>query len=231
MGERLIVIQAATGGYGRLSTSPALIYRLPALQLERSTTVTGAHEVQLWNDKIVLLGQQLAVFDIDLDRLAVADFPTPDPRYPSRCSAHSLRVQGDQAILAPNCGQIAIYDLPDMQLARVIPGFATFHTFDMIDGLLFVTGEDQGIRYDGRAIEVSTGREVARLKLEAQFLAAQAGHLLGITRGFATPAHATVYEPDLKAIRSDTSRAARVLAACAQANSTAMAHANLPCHR
>jgi hypothetical protein len=176
----------------------------------------GGYEMQLWNDKIVILGDQLAVYDLDLNKLAVADLPPGDSRYRSTCMRHSLRVYGELAVLGSNCGQIAVYELPAARLVRVIQGFATFHSFDAIDGLLFVAGQDD--RPEAvRVYELSTGHELARLNVEAHFLAARAGHLLAMQRSdFATPVRFTLYAPDVAAIRSDTARTRRAVA-CAKA--------------
>lgn len=219
VGDRLIVIQWDTGRE-RTSASPALIYRLPTLRAERTTTLAGGHEAQLWNDKIVLLGQQLALYDLDLNRIAVADFPVGDARHRSVCAAHSLRVHGDLAIAGTNCGQVAVYELPTLRLVRVIPGFSRSHTFDVIDNMLVVVGQDRPAPEAARVYELSTGRELARLRIQADFLAARSGYLLGMQReSFTQPVRFTRYALDLAAIRSEAARIERVNAACVQPTS------------
>lgn len=206
--DRLILIQ------GGRRTGPALIYRLPELELERSTEVIAAQDAQLWGEQIVLLGRQLAVYDLDLNPIAVLDLP---PRYPdinAGCTAQPLRIYRNLAIVGSRCYQLAVYDLSTRSLRYVLRGFANYHGFDVIDDLLFVTGNDTTEQLL-RVYDVSSGREITRLSATGQVLAASDGRLLTMKRdGFSTPARVTLYEPALDPIRSETARLARVLEGC-----------------
>ena len=86
----------------------------------------------------------------------------------------------------------------------------------VINDLLFVAGYDDAAGDVGRAYDLATGREVARLNgMTGPIIAASKGRLLTIKQtGFTTPARATVYEPALDAIGSDSARLARVRVAC-----------------
>ena len=68
---------------------------------------------------------------------------------------------------------------------------------------------------DVRAIELASGRELARIGIDASFLAIQGKSLLTMKRKhFSTPVRFTLYEVDFASIRSETSRIARTVNGC-----------------
>ena len=165
--DRLILIQ------GGQRTSPALVYRLPDLVLERSTEITGTVEAQLWGERIVTVGNQLTVYDLDLRLIAAADLP---PRYPdinANCISKPLRIYRDVAIVGSRCFQLAAYELPSLDLRYVLRGFGNYHGFDVVANQLFVTAETITLR----VYDAATGSETARLQAPGDVFAAANGRL------------------------------------------------------
>jgi hypothetical protein len=70
-----------------------------------------------------------------------------------------------------------------------------------------------------RAIDLASGVELARIPLDADFVAMGGSHLLAMKKGanFSEPLRFTLYTVDFAAIKSETARAARVRAACGAA--------------
>jgi hypothetical protein len=207
-GDRLILIQ---GGQRR---SPVLVYRLPELTLDRSTEIAAVNTAQLWGDRIVAVGSQLSLYDLDLGLVAAVDLPSSYPDINAGCTPAPLRIYRDLAILGSRCFQIAVYDLPTLGLRYTLRGFANYHGFDAIDGLLFVSGYD-GVAPHLRVYDIATSRETARLSAAGYVYAAKNGRLLMMQReGFPSTDRATVHAPVIDYIRSDSARLARVLDRC-----------------
>lgn len=213
-GDRLFVVQ---GGIIQNSQVTVLVYRLPGLKLERKTEITGGNDTALWGDKIVSIGNRLGIYDLDLREVAVVDMPKPDPDHSSNCSHGPLYISGDKAVVSANCAQLAVIDLPSARIERIIPVASFFQSFVIAEGLLFSVDLD-GNEPDVRVIELSSGRELARIGIDASFLAMQGKSLLAMKRkDFSTPVRFTLYEVDFASIRSETSRIARVLKGCGAA--------------
>lgn len=214
-GNRLLIIQAMSGNRTQ-SRAPALVLSLPDLKIEREIEVEGGFEVQLWNDKIIVVGRSVSLYDMDFNLISTAEFPARDPAsLRSSCNANSLRIYDNQAILAPNCRQIAVYDLAPLRLSQAFSGLGMFSSFDIVDGLLYVTDVDRTQNSGIRVFEFPNRRELARFSVNAQFLAAGDGKLLALDQEeWRKPAFFSIFEPDLVSIRSDTVRVARVLQAC-----------------
>lgn len=222
LGNQLLVIQGRTRDVttGEFTT-PALVLSLPDLQIIRQATIAVGVQFQRWKDKIVMVGDQLYLYDLELNQLAIARLPERDPNSPRGCTPGPLRIYEDLAIVGVNCGQIAVYDLTPLRLARVLPGFSSFLSFDVIDGVLFVTDSDISSKSGIRAYELATGRELARFPVITEFLAARNGRLVGIKPdGSLKPAAVTIYKPDIDRIRSGNAREAGVINACQADQST-----------
>lgn len=216
-GDRLLLAQS---GMSHNSTATILVYRLPGLKLERSTEIIGGNDTALWGDKIVSIGYRLGIYDLDLREIAVVDMPKPDPNLRSNCGSGPLRISGDKAVVGANCAQLAVVDLPSARIERIIPTASFFQSFAIAEGLLF-TVDPAGKTPDVRVIELSSGRELARIGIEANFLAMQGKTLLTMKhKDFSTPARFTLYEVDFAGIRSETSRSARTVNGCRAAEQT-----------
>lgn len=210
-GDRLILLQ---DGMSHSSTANALVYRLPGLKLERSTSITGGNDTALWGDKIVSIGNRLGIYDLELREIAVVDMPKPDPALRRNCGGGPLRIAGDKAVVGANCAQLAIVDLPSARIERLIPMASLHQSFAIAEGLVFTVDPD-GKAPDVRVIEIATGRELARLGIDASFLAMQGKSLLAMnSKDYSTPARFTLYEVDFAKIRSETSRVVRVVNGC-----------------
>jgi hypothetical protein len=211
VGDRLLLAQS---GLAHNSKATVLVYRLPTLKLERSTEITGGNDTALWGDKIVSIGYRLGIYDLDLREIAVVEMPKSDPKLHSNCGGGPLRISGDKAVVGANCAQLAVVDLPTARIERIIPTASFFQSFAIADGLLFTVDPD-GKAPDVRVIELSTGRELARVGIDASFLAMQGKSLLAMKyKDFSAPVRFTLYEVDFASIRSETPRTARVVVGC-----------------
>jgi uncharacterized protein len=214
-GDRLLLLQS---GMWHNSNATILVYRLPGLKLERSTEIIGGNDTALWGEKIVSIGYRLGIYDLDLREIAVVEMPKPDPNLRSNCGGGPLRISGDKAVVGANCAQLAVVDLPSARIERIIPTASLFQSFATAEGLLFTVDPD-GKAPDVRVIELSSGRELARIGIDASFLAMQGKSLLAMKRkDFSTPVRFTLYEVDFASIRSETSRIARVVNGCRAAD-------------
>jgi hypothetical protein len=210
-GDRLFLLQS---GMSHNSKATILVYRLPALKLERSSEITGGNDTALWGDKIVSIGYRLGIYDLDLREIAVVEMPKPDPNLRSNCGGGPLRITGDKAVVGANCEQLAVVDLPSARIERIIPTASFFQSFAIAEGLLFTVDPD-GKAPDVRVIELSSGRELARIGIAASSLAMQGMSLLAMKyKNFSTPVRFTLYEVDFASIRSETLRIARVVSGC-----------------
>ncbi len=208
-GDRLLIAQAGTMGKATI-----LVYSLPGLKLQRSTDITGGSKIASWGEKIVSLGYQLSIHDRDFNEIAVMNIPKGDPSLGANCEPGPLLVSGDKAVIGANCRQLAVVDLPTARIERLIPTESNFQSFAIIEGLLFTVDPDGGAP-DVRVIELSTGRELARLRIAATYLAAGGKSLLAMTkRQWLDPLKFTLYEVKLSGLRSETSRSARTLNGC-----------------
>jgi hypothetical protein len=216
-GNRLLLAQS---GWSHNSNATILVYRLPGLKLERSTEITGGNDTALWGDKIVSIGYRLGIYDLDLRKIAVVDMPKANPNLRSNCGGGPLRISGDKAVVGANCAQLAVVDLPSARIERILPTASFFQSFAIAEGLLFTVDPD-GKAPDVRVIELSSGRELARIGIDASFLAMQGKSLLAMKRkDFSTPVRFTLYEVDFASIRSETSRVARTVSGCRAAEQT-----------
>lgn len=210
-GDRLLLLQS---GMSHNNAATVLVYRLPALQLERTAQITGGNDTALWGDKIVSIGYRLGIYDLDLRQIAVVDLPVPDPSLRVNCGGGPLRISGDKAVVGANCGRLAVVDLPAAQVERIIPTDSLFQSFAIAQGLIF-TVDPEGKARDVRVFELASGRELARIGIDASFLAMQGNSLLAMKRkDFSTPVRFTLYEVDFTSIRSETFRIARVVNGC-----------------
>jgi uncharacterized protein len=210
VGERLLLAQRGMSS----DKVTMLVYRLPALKLERSTEITGGNETALWGDKIVSVGDRLGIYDMDLREMAVVDLPKPDPSLEANCGNGPLRISGDKAVVRANCARLAVVDLSTARVERILPMVSFGQSFAVAEGLVFTVDPD-GKEPDVRVIDLTSGRELARLGIEASFLAMQGKSLLAMKRkDFSSLGRFTLYEVDFASIRSETSRIARVLNGC-----------------
>lgn len=216
-GDRLLLAQS---GWSHNSKATILVYRLPDLKLERSTEITGGNDTALWSDKIVSIGYRLGIYDLDLREIAIVDMPKPNPDLHSNCGGGPLRISGDKAVVGANCAQLAVVDLPSTRIERIIPMASFFQSFAIAEGLLFTVDPD-GKAPDVRVIELSSGRELARIGIDASFLAMHGKSLLAMKRkDFSTPVRFTLYEVDFASLRSEASHIARAVSGCRAAEQT-----------
>jgi hypothetical protein len=210
-GGRLILAQSGMWSNGKATM---LVYSLPGLKLERSAEITGGDDTTLWGDKIVSVGHQLGLYDLDLRKIAAIDLPKSDPNLHSNCSGGPLLISGNRAVVGANCAQLAVVDLPSVRIERIIPVASYSQSFAIAEGLLF-TVDAAGEAPDVRVIELSSGRELARIGIDAIFLAMQGKSLLAMKyKDSLTPVRFTLYEVDLAQMRSETARIARALGGC-----------------
>jgi hypothetical protein len=208
-GDRLILIQDSGS-----QKSTVLVYRLPGLKLEHSTEIIGGNDTSLWNDKIVSIGFQLGIYDLQLRQMALVDMPARDPDSRFVCGGGPLRISGDKAVVGANCGQLVVVDLPSARIERGIRTESLYQSFDIADGLIF-TVNSEGKEQNVRVIELSSGRELSRIGIDTNFVAMRGNHLLGIkTTGFSKPVQFTLYEVDFRSIRSEESRVTKVTTGC-----------------
>jgi hypothetical protein len=213
-GNRLILVQ---GGIARSTTATALVYRLPELTLEHSAEIIGGNETALWGDRIVSVGYQLGIYDLSLREIAVVDIPRPDANINANCGGGPLVVAGDKAVVGANCARLAVVDLPGARIERFIPMASLFQSFAVSEGLIFAV-DPGGRAPDVRVIELSTGRELARIGIDASFLVMEGKSLLAMKRkDFSTPVRFTSYEVDLDLVRSEAARMARATSGCGNA--------------
>lgn len=208
-GDRLLIAQ-------RLDAHKAaiLVYSLPGLKLERNVEIAGGPHFALWGEKIVSLGYKLRIHDLDFKEIAVMDMPEGVPNLGARCDPGPLRISGDKAVIGTNCLRLAIVDLPSARVEHILPTASNFQSFAISEGLIFTT-DALGEIPDVRVIELSSGRELSRLKIDASFLAMQGKSLLAMKkREWRDPLVSTLYEMNFSAIRSKTSRVARTLSGC-----------------
>ncbi len=216
-GDRLIVVQSG-GSHMQNARATALIYSLPALKLEKTVEITGGNETVLWGDKILSIGFSLGIYDLNLRTIALVDMPAPDPGGRGGCGGGPLRIIGDKAVVGANCGQLVVVDLPAARVERIIRADSAVQSFDVANGLIFTVSPADKQR-EVRVLELASGLELARLPIDADFVAVQGNHLLGMKKGerFGAPVQFTLYEVDLESITSETARIARIKAACGAA--------------
>lgn len=210
-GDRLLVVQSAMLPSGKATV---LVYRLPGLRLERIAEITGGNDTALWGDKIVSIGYRLGIYDLDLREIALVEMPKADPGSRANCDGGPLRISSDKAVVGANCAKLVVVDLPSARIERIIPTASFFQSFAIAEGLLFTVDPD-GMVPDVRVIELSSGRELARIGIDASFLAMQGKSLLAIKRkDFSSPTRITLYEVDFASIRSEPARSTRVVRGC-----------------
>lgn len=223
-GDRILLLQS---GMSHNAKATMLVYRLPGLKFERSIDIVGGNDTALWGDKIVSIGYRLGIYDMDLREIAVLDMPKPDPNLRSNCGGGPLRIAGDKAVVGANCGQLAVVDLPSARIDRIIPTASFFQSFAITEDLLFTVDPDGKVP-DVRVIELISGRELARIGIDASFLAMQGKSLLTMKRkNFASPVRFTLYDVDLPSFRSETARNSRVIHGCRAAAQLLLRHGDV----
>lgn len=212
-GDRLIVAQA---GAPNNPTISMLVYGLPGLELEKSAEIAGGNDLALWGNKIVSVSFSLGIYQPDLRKIAVVDMPSREAGGRGACSGGELRIAGDKAVVATDCDRLVVLDLPAARIERVIPVSPAAGGFDVAEGVIFVALPQAR---EVLALELDSGDELARLPVDADFVTLRGNRLLGVKKGgkFPDPARFTVYEVKLDAIKSETSRMARVKDGCGAA--------------
>jgi hypothetical protein len=209
--DRLLLLQKMGSS---AHTATVLVYTLPGLKFERSVEITGGKDTALWGDKIVSIGYKLGIYDLDLREIAVVEMPEPDPNLRMNCGGGPLRIAGDRAVVGANCEKLAVVDLPNARIERIIPTASLFQSFAIAEGLLFTVDPDGKVP-DVRVIELASGREFARLSVDAGFIAIHGKSLLAMmSKDFSTPVRFTLYDIDFESIRSETARIQRVVRGC-----------------
>jgi hypothetical protein len=211
-GDKLIVAQGG-GAYNTMISMS--VYSLPALTLQKSGEIAGGNETILWKDRIVSIGERLGIYDLELRKIALVDMPPRDPGTRGTCIAGPLRIAGDKAVVGANCGQLAVVDLPSARVERVIRADSAAQSFDIADGIIFTMTPD-ATEAEMLAIDLASGVELARIPLEADFVAMGGAHMLAMKKGknFSDPLQFTLYKVDFAAIKSETARVGRLKAAC-----------------
>lgn len=218
-GDRLLIAQGGVSHNGKLTM---LVYSLPDLKFERSTEITGGygHNIAVWGDKIVSVDHQLGIYDLDLREIAVVDLPKSAPDLRVSCGSGPLRISGNKAVIGASCSNLVIVDLPSARIERIIPDAAPTQSLSIADGLIFAL-ERGGQTPLVRVIELSSGRELSRFRIDAIEIALHGKSLLAMKyKNFLTPARFTLYEVDFAQIRSEPSRIARTLSGCRAARQT-----------
>jgi hypothetical protein len=213
--QRLIVVQSG-GSHMQNSKASALIYSLPALKLEKTAEITGGNETALWENKIVSIGLSLGIYDLNLRKVAQMDMPPRDAESRNQtCGGGPLRIAGDTAVIGANCGQLVVVNLPSARIERIIRTDFTVQSFDLADGLIYAVSPATG-GHEVRVIELASGVELARLDIDADFVATQGNRLLAMKKGerFGAPVQFTLYEMDTASITSETARGFRLQEAC-----------------
>lgn len=212
-GDRLIIAQS---GAPNNPTVSMLVYKLPGLEPEKSAEIAGGNDLALWGNKIVSVSFSLGIYEPDLRKIAVVDMPSREAGGRGTCSGGELRVAGDKAVVATDCDRLIVLDLPGARIERVIPVSAAAGGFDVAEGVIFVALPQAR---EVLALELASGGELARLPIDADLVMMRGNRLLGMKKGgqFPDPARFTLYEVKLDAVKSETSRMARVKDGCGAA--------------
>ena len=218
-GHRLVVIQGKRFSSGYAANAQALVLELPSLKVIQSTEIVGGNDVQLWQEKILSLGHDLAAYDEEFNELFRIVLPIRKRGERVSCAATwPLRVYADKAVVVANCGEILIYDLTTRQLERTIPSYSHFYAVAILDGLIFTTPTSEPKQKDSTHVyELLTGRELAILPINATDIIAKGNRLLAVEREFAKPSTMTLYSVDASAIRNGKWRAGQVIGECKKA--------------
>lgn len=212
-GERLIIAQ---GGAPNSPATSMLVYGLPSLKLERSAEITGGNDIALWGNNIVAVSFSLGIHGPDLRKIAAVDMPPREAGGRDACSGGALRIAGDKAVVATDCGRLVVVDLPAARIERIIPVLPSVRAFDVAEGAIFVALPEAR---ELQVFELASGAELARLPIDADFVALRGNRLLGMKKGraYQDPALFTIYEVNLAGITSETARMARVQDGCGTA--------------
>lgn len=215
-GDRLVLVQSSA--IHNLKAT-ALVYRIPDLKLERQSEIIGGNDTALWGDKIVSIGRQLGIYDFELREHALIDIPKADEKHKSQCANTPLRIAGDKAVIGASCGRLAVVDLHVGRIERIIPVDSLYQSFAIAEGMLFtVSPSGSG---DMRVIELSSGRELARVPVEGNYLAMQGTTLLVKShKDYSSPTRFTFYEVKFEAIQSEKSNNSRMIDGCGAAART-----------
>ncbi|HEX5055405.1 MAG TPA: hypothetical protein VFX02_02800 [Gammaproteobacteria bacterium] len=213
-GDRLIVTLSVPP---YTAETTAQVYSLPSLQLEKSVAIAGGSDTALWENKIVSVGLHLGIYSFDLDRIATVDMPLRDPGRQA-CNGGSLRITGDKAVVATDCGRLLVVDLPSARIERMIQAGTVLPSFDVSEGVIFAAVPDSAAR-EVRAIDLASGIELARLPIDTDFMAMRGNRMLGMKKPerFGDPARFTLYALDTATIKSETARLARLQEGCGAA--------------
>lgn len=210
-GDRLFLVQ---GSSVHNVKATALVYRIPELKLERQSEIIGGNDTALWGDKIVSIGRQLGIYDSKLRELALVDIPKSDEKHKSGCANTPLRIAGDKAVIGADCGRLAVVDLPTGRIERIIPGDSLYQSFGIEEEMLF-TVNTSGSVSDMRVIELSSGRELARVPVDGIYIYMQGNKILAKhNKVYSDPTRFTFYEVDFQAIRSEEAHNTRAIREC-----------------
>lgn len=219
-GNRLIAVQGAfMFNVGYTAKAEALIFELPSLKVLKSVEIIGGNDVQPWQGKILSLGYDLAAYDNEFNELFKISLPARKQGNGVSCAATwPLGVYKDKAVVIANCGDILVFDLSTHQLVQTIPSYSHFYAVAILDGLIFTTPTSEPRQRDNAHVyDLSTGKELAVLPINATDLFVKGNRILAIEREFAKPSLMTLYSVDVSAIRSGNWREDRILSECLKA--------------
>lgn len=184
-GNRLVLFQGQTQIYG--PDQAVAILDLPSLKMVQETTLPGYSMLGIRGDHIYTVGRAgLMIYDRQLKLLARVAMPPPLQKLNMNCQPSIEEDGADRAVLVANCGEMHILDLKTFSILHSIRRYALFYSMALHDRLIFTAAPDQSTAsplappvYHGIVVyDMNTGKQVARLPIDAQYVAIKGNVLL-----------------------------------------------------
>lgn len=215
VGDDLIAIQY--GGDALVLSLPGLkVKKIVPIKFGRNLDTSGDTSVAPWKDRIVALaGDSLAIFDQGWAQQGAIALPRPTTDRVSSCGPGPLAIYLDTAVVAFDCGDLLVIDLPSRSIKARIRGYSTSVSFVVVDGLILTVNADLSRQpHESRVFDLGTGRELATLPIRATKLYASSGSVIALD--YRGPKTSTVEAVTLHVakIRDGRSQRARLIAGC-----------------
>ena len=179
-----------------------LVLDFPSLKVVSATKVPGSSVAVGWGDKILVLGSTLEIYGEFWEHIESIKLPEKTPGR-SNCSSGPITVSRDKAVLAHDCGDILVIDLPALKIERRIPGYSMFLSIAVIDGVIVTVNADPSRQpYQARVFDLESGKDLGLLRMKATLLLSEGSSLAAVDYREWNSATAHIFKVDVRAIRT-----------------------------
>lgn len=175
----------------------------------------------LWGDKIVSLGREIGIYDLQLNQLTKIELPPKKEGFGNNCGNGPLQVSGNNVFVVTDCGDVSAYDLESLKLKYTIPALANFASIALIEDLLFVSPVDKNDEKIVHVYSADSGKELSIEPIKGKYLFANNDRLLSVEFNFSKTSPMWLYEISQEEITSGARILSRVVSECTKAKNAA----------